>query len=180
MSAAAQSEVLRALQQATGRTENVLRYIVPKGGISMAYAASDARDEKGVAVFSGGSIGFGVDEPISRMVLTARRFNPEIRAAGAIKLRDDIKETVKEVFLDVAEYDAAKYPKGISTMEWGLNFICRNRNARGDKTDDGDDGVPVAVCVENVSENTGCIYILGETPDEVANRIFIISERLTL
>ena len=180
MSAAAQSEVLRALQQASGRVEGVLRYIVPKGGIVMAYAASDARDEKGVAVFSGGSVGFGVDEPISRVILTARRFNPEIRAAGTIKLNDDIKETVKEVFLDVAEYDAAKFPKGISTMEWGLNFVCRNRNARGDRVDDGDDGVPAAVCVENASETAGCIYIFGETPDEVANRIFIISERLTL
>lgn len=180
MTAGDQSEILRALQKATGRTENVLRYITPKGGITMAYAADDARDEKGVAVFADGSIGFGIDEPISRIILTVRRFNPEIRAAGCIKLNDDIKETVKELFIDVAEYDASKFPKGISTMEWGMNFVCRNRNARGDKTDDGDEGVPAAVCVENASEKGGCIYIFGETPDDVANRIFIISERLTL
>ncbi|HJJ35782.1 MAG TPA: hypothetical protein O0X27_01255 [Methanocorpusculum sp.] len=180
MSAADQSEVLRALQKATGRVENVLRYIIPKSGITMAYAMEDAVDQKKVAVFSNGSIGFGIDEPVSRLILTARRFNPEVRSVGTIRLNDDIRETVTEAFRDVAAYDAAAYPKGISTMDWGLNFICRNRNSRGDKTGDGEEGVPIAVFAENTAEYGGIIYIFGETPDDVANRILIISERLTL
>ena len=180
MSAADQSEILRALQKATGRVETVIRYLLPKGGITMAYAMEDAADEKKVAVFSGGSIGFGVDEPVARVILTVRRFNPDIRSVGTVKLNDDIRETVTELFRDVAGYDAAAYPKGISTMEWGINFICRNRNARGDRVDDGEDGVPIAVFAENAAETGGVTYIFGETPDDVANRILIISERLKL
>jgi len=180
MSVSDQSEVLRALQKATGRVEDVLRYILPNGGITMAYAMEDAIDQKKVAVFSRGSIGFGIDEPISRILLTARRFNPEVRSVGTIRLNDDIRETVTEAFRDVAGYDVSAYPNGVSTMDWGLNFICRNRNSRGDKTDDGEDGVPIAVFAENAVESEGIVYIFGETPDDVANRILIISERLTL
>jgi predicted fused transcriptional regulator/phosphomethylpyrimidine kinase len=90
-----------------------------------------------------------------------------MRAVGCIRLNEDIAETVREVLQDVEEYDAEKFPKGISTMEWGVAFLCK-------------EGVPAAICAENEPTYGGCIYIFGETPDDVANRILIISERLTL
>jgi predicted fused transcriptional regulator/phosphomethylpyrimidine kinase len=90
-----------------------------------------------------------------------------MRAVGCIRLNEDIAETVREVLQDVEEYDAEKFPKGISTMEWGVAFLCK-------------EGVPAAICAENEPTYRGCIYIFGETPDDVANRILIISERLTL
>lgn len=167
MTAQQQSAVLRAIQKASGKLENANRYIIPKGGISLAYAQEDALDQKKVAVAREGSVGFGIDEPVVRVILTARRFTPSMRAVGCIRLNEDIAETVREVLQDVEEYDAEKFPKGISTMEWGVAFLCK-------------EGVPVAICAENEPTYGGCIYIFGETPDDVANRILIISERLTL
>ena len=167
MTAKQQSEVLRSIQKASGKLEAANRYIIPKGGITLAYTQEDALDQKKVAVSHDGSVGFGIDEPVVRVIITARRFNPDIRAVGCIRLNDDIAETVREVLLDVEEYDAEKFPKGISTMEWGVAFLCK-------------EGVPAAICAENEPTYGGCIYIFGETPDDVANRILIISERLTL
>ena len=167
MTAKQQSEVLRSIQKASGKLEAANRYIIPKGGITLAYAQEDALDQKKVAVSHDGSVGFGIDEPVVRVIITARRFNPDIRAVGCIRLNEDIAETVREVLLDVEEYDAEKFPKGISTMEWGVAFLCK-------------EGVPAAICAENEPTYGGCIYIFGEMPDDVANRILIISERLTL
>lgn len=168
MTAAAQSRVLHELQQADGRVQAAIRYITPRNGITLAYALDDARDEKGICVSKEGSVGFGIDEAVSRVVITVRRFNSDIKAAGCIRYTEEIAETTKEIFLDVEEYDINKYPKGISTMDWGVAFICK-------------EGVPMAICARNgEAEDGSSIYILGETPDDVASRILIISERLTL
>ena len=167
MTAAEQSRILHELQQADGRLKKAIRYITPKSGITLAYAKEDAKDPRDIAVSCSGSIGFGVDESVSRVLITVRRYNPDICAVGCIRLNDDIAETVRELFIDVEEYDVTKFPKGISTMEWGVSFLCKT-------------GVPMAICAKNEPKEGGCIYIFGETPDDVANRILIISERLTL
>lgn len=167
MTAAHQSGVLRELQQASGKLDAANRYIIPDGGIPLAYATRDAADERGVAVACRGSVGFGIVEPATRALLTVRRFNADIRAVGCIRMNDEIADMVRETFQDVEEYDAQKFPKGISTMEWGIAFICKT-------------GVPLAICERNEPLRGDCIYIFGETPDEAANRILIISKRLTL
>jgi len=167
MTAANQSRILHEIQQADGRVQKAIRYITPRTGISLAYAMDDARDQRGVCVSKEGSVGFGTDEAISRVVITVRRFNPDMKAAGCIRYTEVIAETVKELFIDVEEYEVSKFPKGISTMDWGVAFLCK-------------EGVPMAICAISEEETEGGIYILGETPDDVANRILIISERLTL
>lgn len=166
MSAEKQSEVLRDLQKAHGKILNVIRYLIPKGGLKIAYCTDDAYDEKEVAVASDVSVGFGYDEPIVRVLLTVRRYDENIRSAVCIKCNEDIYETVKEAFIDVERYDVNKYPKGISTMDWGVSFICRK-------------GVPIAIAAENDAIAGDCIYILGSDPFETSTRTLIISERLT-
>ncbi|HJJ46729.1 MAG TPA: hypothetical protein O0X32_00510 [Methanocorpusculum sp.] len=162
-----QSRVLHELQQADGRVKKAIRYITPKNGIILACAKTDAKDQTGIAVSCNGSIGFGVDETVSRVLITVRRFNQDICAVGCICLNDVIAETVKEIFIDVGEYDVEKFPKGISTMEWGVSFLCKT-------------GVPMAICAKNELKEGGYIYIFGETPNDVVNRILIISERLKI
>lgn len=167
MGAKNQSSVLRDLQQAHGKILEISRYMIPKGGIKIAYATFNAKDTKDVAVAVNESVGFGIDEPITRVILTVMRYDKDIRAAVSIKLNDDIYETVKEIFIEVEKYDVEKYPKGISTMEWGVSFMCKN-------------GVPLAIAAENEAVTGGSIYVFGSTPEEAANRILIISERLQL
>lgn len=162
-----QSDVLRALQQAHGKVENAIRYLTPKGGIILAYAARDARDAKGVAIARENSVGFGVDEEISRVLLTVRRYDEDVRACGYIRYTEEIFEFARELLLDVASYDVSKYPKGISTMDWGISFMCKN-------------GVPLAIASLNSPDRADCIFIFGEGPQDVANRILILSERLSI
>ena len=166
MSAAAQSSVLRDLQKAHGKLLDVSRYIIPRDDLAIACATVNAVDHKGVAIARGSSIGFGVDEPIVRTLLTVRRFDPEIRSAACIRYEDDILQTTIESLRDVETYDPEKYPAGISTMDWGIASVCRK-------------GVPLAIACPESARGPGRIYVLGTTPDEVANRILIISQRLT-
>ncbi|HJJ47687.1 MAG TPA: hypothetical protein O0X39_01665 [Methanocorpusculum sp.] len=167
MTAANQSDVLRALQKAHGKLENVIRYLRPKGGMVLAYAADGARDCKGVAVAHEGSVGFGIDEEITRVILTVLRYDEDMRACGVVRYTDEIYEFVRELLLEVEKYDVQKYPKGISTMDWGVSFMCKK-------------GVPMALASQNSSEREDCIFIFGTTPEEAANRILILSERLSI
>lgn len=162
-----QSDVLRALQQAHGRIKNAIRYLTPKEGILLAYAARDARDAKGIAVARENSIGFGIDEEITRVLLTVRRYDEDMRSCGYILYTEEIFKFVREILLEVELYDVHKYPKGISTMDWGISFMCKN-------------GVPLAIASLNSQERDDCIFIFGETPNDVVNRILILSERLSI
>jgi len=166
MSAQAQSSVLRELQKAHGKILDVSRYIIPRDDLAIAYATVNSTDQKGVAIARGTSVGFGVDEPLVRTLLTVRRFDQSIRSAACIRYEDDILQTTKETLQDVEVYDPEKYPVGISTMDWGIASICRK-------------GVPLAIACGESSRGPGRIYLFGTTPDEVANRILIISQRLT-
>ena len=166
MSAVTQSTILRDLQKAHGKLQDVSRYIIPRDEIPIAYAADDASDKKGIAIARGASVGFGVDEPIVRALLTVRRFDPATRSAASIRYEDDILQTAIEILRDVEVYDPTKYPIGISTMDWGIASVCKK-------------GVPLVIARPETSRGPGGIYLLGTTPDEVANRILIISKRLT-
>ena len=166
MTATDQSAVLKALQKAHGRVLDVPRYLLPKEGITLAYAVQDPRSAKDVAVVRGSGAGFGVDEHIVRILLTTTRFDPDVRAAGIIRYTEEIGEVVRETLRDVAEYDPLKFPPGISSMDWGIASCVRN-------------GAPLAIMSSGTRENPPVIRLLGTTPDEVANRILIIAERLT-
>ncbi|RBQ23585.1 MAG: Bifunctional thiamine biosynthesis protein ThiDN [Methanocorpusculum sp. MCE] len=166
MAAGAQSVVLRDLQKAHGKLLDVSRYILPRDDLAIAYTTADAVDKKGVAIARGSSVGFGVDEPIVKTLLTVRRFDPTIRSAACIRYEDDILATAVETLRDVEVYDPEKFPVGISTMDWGIASVCRK-------------GVPLAIANPESSRGPGRICLLGTTPEEVANRILIISQRLT-
>ena len=166
MSATAQSTILRDLQKAHGKLMDVSRYIIPRDEIPFAFATQDAIDKKGIAIARGTSVGFGVDEPIVRVLLTIRRFDPAMRSAACIRYEDDILQTTIETIRDVEVYEPEKFPVGISTMDWGIASVCKK-------------GVPLVIACPETSRGPGGIYILGTNPDEVANRILIISKRLT-
>lgn len=165
MSAKEQSVVLKALQQAHGRVMNIPRYLLPSGGVTLAYAIRSPRGMKDVAVVRSTGIGFGTDDHLVRVLLTVTRFDAEVRAAGIIRYTDEIAGVVRETLRDVAEYDPAKFPPGISSMDWGIASSCR-------------DGVPLVIIDRGANGSEPLIRILGSTPEEVANRILIISERL--
>lgn len=166
MSASAQSAVLRSLQQAHGRVMDIPRYLLPSGGVALAYAIPTPRDKKDVAVARNTSVGFGVDEHLTRVLLTTTRFDADVRAAGIIRYTDETADMVRETLRLVATYDPGNFPPGISSMDWGIASCCRG-------------GVPLAILDTGSPATEPLIRIMGTTPEEVANRILIISKRLT-
>lgn len=166
MSAKDQSEILRSLQKAHGKVLELPRYLVPREGVTLAYAMKNPQTIKDIAVARGTSTGFGVDEPIVRLLLTAVRFEPDIRAAGIIRHTEEIAQVVTETLKDICEYDPAAFPPGIPSMDWGVASCLR-------------DGAPLALISKKSRNFEPTIKILGTTPEEVANRILIIGERLT-
>ncbi|MCQ2357068.1 MAG: phosphomethylpyrimidine kinase [Methanocorpusculum sp.] len=134
--------------------------------MALAYTVKNPRGMKDIAVVRSTGIGFGTDDLLVRMLLTVVRFDADIRAVGCIRYTEEIAGVVRETLRDVAEYDPAKFPPGISSMDWGIASCCR-------------DGVPLVIIDGGTKGAEPLIRILGSTPEEVANRILIISERLT-
>lgn len=111
-----------------------------------------------------GPAAVGVAGALGTSLLTAHRFDPAIRSAAMIPCLPSILEAAERVFLEVAEYDRRLAPPGISTMDWGTAFCCR-------------DGVPDLI-YDRASEPF-VVVLFGETPMDVVNEIIMLFRRST-
>ena len=151
--------------------------LLPAGGADIGYALRGARGPGDVASVRGGIvkdgggvrtsgvIAFGAGEGVARVVITAMRTDPEIRSAGVIRFSPGILAALGDLLLETCCFDRAGEPPGISTMEWGVAFCCR-------------DGVPDAVCDRGAPGKEGLVRVLGEEPVQVARTIVAVSSLL--
>ncbi|MFQ6061470.1 MAG: bifunctional hydroxymethylpyrimidine kinase/phosphomethylpyrimidine kinase, partial [Thermoplasmata archaeon] len=105
--------------------------LVPEVGMNFGYALPFAIDPGDVValkariakshegIYGASCIDFGASEHISRVILTAMRFDHRFRSALNVKFSEDILARFKDAGLGVAEFDRKEEPKGVSTMEWG-------------------------------------------------------------
>jgi thiamine-phosphate diphosphorylase len=151
--------------------------LLPAAGANIGYALRGARGPGDVAAIQGGiaregagvrlsgSIAFGADAGVARVVITAMRTDPEIRSAAVIRFSPAILAALGDLLLETCSFDRAREPPGVSTMEWGVAFCCR-------------DGVPDAIYDRGAPGKEGLIRILGEDPVQVARTIVAVSSRL--
>ena len=151
--------------------------VVPTGGAAIGYALRGARRGEDVAGIPGGLVAdgdevrasgeaaFGAAGGAARIALTAMRTDPEIRSAVVIRFTPAILATVEGLLLETCEFDRAREPPGVSTMEWGVASCCR-------------DGVPDVVFDRGAPGREGLVRILGEDPVVVAQTIVALSGRL--
>ena len=140
-------------------------------------AISGARDSSGVAAVTGGLVvqdnavkaagvcGFGTDDQIAKILLTAMKFDPEIRCAATIRYTDIVRHILDDMFLECRSVDRRGQPPGVSTMDWGVASCCR-------------DGVPEAIVDLGASKNNSVVYLFGEKPADVAGNIIMLSNRI--
>jgi hydroxymethylpyrimidine/phosphomethylpyrimidine kinase len=172
------SDVLDELSVATGRIVSSLDPgLVPVGGAHFGYAITGARDAGGVAAIRGGIViadgkvcaagecAFGGDESISRIILTAMRFDPQVRSAAIVRFTPEMRDLLDDSLMECCSFDPVRTPSGVSTMDWGVASCCK-------------DGVPDAVYDARTQNNEPLISFLGETPADVANNIIMISNRI--
>jgi predicted fused transcriptional regulator/phosphomethylpyrimidine kinase len=151
--------------------------LVPEGGSDIGYALRGARTRDDVAGVKGGivkksrgvrpvgEVTFGAAEGVARVVLTAMRTDPGIRSAAVIGYSAAAIAILEDLLLEICEFDRAREPPGVSTMEWGVAFCCR-------------EGVPDVIFDRGAQGREPLIRILAEEPVSVAQTIVAVSHRV--
>ncbi|MDD1651515.1 MAG: phosphomethylpyrimidine kinase [Methanomicrobiales archaeon] len=173
-------EVLRRLRDAVSLlVAGMDPGLVPEVGTNLVYAVSGARSPGEVAAVEGrivrlkgkvhpvGDVAFGASDHMARVVLTALRFDPRIRAAGNVRFSGEAVERLEDLLLEVCEFDRRKEPPGVSTMDWGVAHCCR-------------ESVPDVIYDRGGVGKEAMIRILGEDPGTVASRIIQLGQRLRM
>jgi hydroxymethylpyrimidine/phosphomethylpyrimidine kinase len=171
------SEVLHELLDAVGLLSTMDPRLVPENGANIGFAMAGARDGGGVAavrdgiglqgdlVIAAGPCMFGADMVITRIVLTAMKFDPAIRSVAVIRYSGSAVRILEEMLLECCSFDQTKEPLGISTMDWGVASCCR-------------DGVPDVIYDRGTREKEPVIRFFGEHPANIANNIIMLSNRV--
>ncbi|MGA2934993.1 MAG: thiamine-phosphate synthase family protein [Methanomicrobiales archaeon] len=151
--------------------------LVPVTGADIGYALRGARTRNDVAGIEGGivkmgggvhpsgGVTFGAGEVVARVVLTALRTDPAIRSAAVIRYSPATIAVLEALLLEICEFDRAREPPGVSTMDWGVASCCR-------------EGVPDVIFDRGAAGREPLIRILGEEPVSVAQTIVAVSHRL--
>ena len=96
---------------------------VPPIGMNIAYAKADAKEPEDVAAVSGkitlsngrpvrnGDIRFGAAEHISYMILSAMRFDKDMRAAMNLQYHEDLLNVMEEVGMTITSVNRKKHPE---------------------------------------------------------------------
>ncbi len=173
------NDVMDRLAQAVALLEGSLdRRLIPEHGLPLGYAIRGARDSHGVAAVQGGIVagetkpraagpcGFGMDDGIAGIILTAMKFDPLMRSAASVQFTGRARAVLEDdLFLECVTGDPRQVSEGISTMDWGVASCCR-------------DGVPDVIFRPGAGGNVSRILLFGEDPVGVANNIIICSNRI--
>ncbi|MDI9633060.1 MAG: thiamine-phosphate synthase family protein [Methanolinea sp.] len=178
MTGSEREEVLRVLGEAVRRlVAGMDPSLIPEVGTNIAYAIPRARTPGDVAAVEGrivrvrgrphavGPVAFGASDHVARIVLTAMRFDPDVRCAANVRYSERIVEVCEEMLLSVCSFDRAAEPPGVQTMDWGVASCCR-------------DGVPDVIYDRGAVGKEPMVRILGEDPDVVVNNILKLSARM--
>jgi hydroxymethylpyrimidine/phosphomethylpyrimidine kinase len=171
-------DLQKKLAEAVGLlTQSLDVRLIPPKGVQLGYSLRGARDKNGVAAVNGGIVaehdrahaagtcGFGVDEDIARIILTAMRFDPDIRCAATLLGSTTLLNVIENLLLECRSFELANSPPGINTMDWGVASCCR-------------DGVPDVCYPQLESGNESTFLFFGEDPIDVTNNIIMISNRI--
>lgn len=160
--------------------------IIPEIQSNFVYALSCARDITDVAAIPGRIIrvgdrgrtlhdpDFGASSHVAGIVLTVMRHDNEYRSAMDIRFSEGIVSSCRELGYDIDSFSRSDEPDDIkkregSSLEWGTNHVLSRRGTIPDMIfDRGDIGKEPVV------------RILGKTPEEVADKVCAVSDRLKM
>lgn len=158
--------------------------IIPEVQSNLGYALQDARTPDDVAAVPGRIVrvgdhvgilcepAFGASRHIAKIILTAMRYDPQIRCAMNIRFSEDIIRLCKRQGFRVDHFARSEEPPEIkqqegSSLEWGTNVVLSRGGAVPDVIfDRGDVG------------KEPMIRVLGRDPQEVVNKVLIVAKYL--
>ena len=151
--------------------------LIPEVGSNIAESLPFPRDFKDVAALTGriiknklggfyivGDVEFGASEHIAKIILSASKFNPEVRACMNIKYDEELIKLLKDKFT-VSSFDRKEEPPNVSTMEWGTKFACEKFG-----------GVPDIIYDRGGEGKEPMIRVLGKNAIEVVKKVEVIQK----
>ncbi len=151
--------------------------LIPEVGSNIAESLPFPGDFKDVAALTGriiknklggfyivGDIEFGASEHIAKIILSASKFNPEVRACMNIKYDEELIKMLKDRFT-VSSFDRKEEPPNVSTMEWGTKFACEKFG-----------GVPDIIYDKGGEGKEPMIRVLGKNAIEVVKKVEVIQK----
>ncbi len=180
MSSKDREDLVAVLKAGVSRLEEFMSAdLIPEVGTNIAYALPNARTPDDVAAVEGrivrlagrahavGDVGFGASDHVARIVLTAMKFDPAVRAAANIRYSPENVSLLEDMLLEVCSFDRTKEPPGIRTMDWGVASCCRS-------------GVPDVIYDRGGMGKEPMIRILGEDPEVIVKNIIKLSARIII
>lgn len=151
--------------------------LIPEVGSNIAESLPFPRDFKDVAALTGriiknklggfyivGDVEFGASEHIAKIILSASKFNPEVRACMNIKYDEELIKMLKDKFTS-SSFDRKEEPPNVSTMEWGTKFACEKFG-----------GVPDIIYDKGGEGKEPMIRVLGKNAIEVVKKVEVIQK----
>jgi len=142
----ARVKILEHLSEAVSTLESLseMRDLVPEVQMNLCEAIPFAKSYHDVAGISGrivktkqglkavGCPEFGASRHVASIVLTAMRYNPDMRAAANIKYDEQLIGFLKRHGFEIASFSRKDEPYEIkikegSTLEWGVKKVCEEK-----------------------------------------------------
>lgn len=149
--------------------------LTPEVGINFVYALPNARTQSDVCGIENRIrkehlkgmklvlVDFGKSQHIAKIVLTAMKFNPQIRSAMNIKFSNRTLKICKALKFEIGTFDRKKEPKKLSTMEWGTEYAIKELGK-----------VPDIIYDLGGENKEPMIRILGREPQDVMKKLLSI------
>jgi hydroxymethylpyrimidine/phosphomethylpyrimidine kinase len=171
--------VWKALDLALEHLKSILPPdLVPEVGINIGHALPFATDVEDVAGLEGrifrvgdgidtlAHIDFGASKHVSKIILTAMRYDHRFRSAMNLRFSEELVKRFKSLGYSVAEFDRSEEPKDVSTMEWGTeNAILARGSVPDVRFDRGSVG------------KEPMVRLLGESPSVVVEKLNAVLAR---
>ena len=160
--------IIRELEEISEKVrESDLFNHIPDDELQISYALPAAREKGDIAVLSQTRITTGSDLPITRMTLTAMRFDPSIRCVAVIRYSEEFLAACRDIMLEICSFDRKREPRGIATFDWGVAFCCEHH-----------EGIPDIIYDQGCAEKDPLIRMLGENPTRVIASLNMIVTRI--
>jgi len=171
---------IRCVQQALDALRNMSPQLIPEVGSNIVMATSNAKSGIDVAGVSGrivrvgkralpvGCIEFGASDHVARIVLTAMKYDANLKSAMNIRYSSDTINACENLGMTIVEFDRADEPEEVSTMEWGVARAMESSIAKDKK-------VPMVIYDRGGLGKEAMVRVLGSLATDVAGNVIRIS-----
>ncbi len=151
--------------------------MVPEVGTNLGYALPFPESLEDVCALKGrivpvggvatvtGPPDFGASRHVARIIVTASREDPRIRAAANLKFTEQSLDRIRALGLSASTFDRSQEPEKVSTMEWGTAEAIR---AHG--------GVPDVIWDRGGVGKEAMIRVLGTDPQDIVDKVRRIAQ----